>query len=398
MLNTLQLKAYNEVLHGSSQIVTLVGSAGTGKSYTTAQIAKNYPGVVVLTATTNKAKELLANMSGIQAKTIHSVLGFNMVRNGKEEYLADCREANLPINSNILVIVEEISMLPRVVYNKLREELSKNLITKILLLGDPIQLPAVGLGIRISDIPGVHIELTEQMRQVNNPTLSDTFNLLRKAIKYNERFTFENPPDSLFITTNHKEFATRYKEAVGTTKLISYSNSCVNRYNTAIHHNSLSIGDDLILNKPLGEATNGSTITIHDIIEQDKYYEIDTIVGGEYLTIRQYKTKKGYREDLEAAPDYWAFVDQCYDLKHQYACTTFKAQGSTYDHVFLDFSDLLAHHSKRPTRFNNYTHPISYNTMLRHLYVALSRMRLSATVYIGTKRNYNYFKQKDHND
>ena len=140
MLNEKQQIAYEEVIHGTNPIVILLGQGGTGKTYTTAKIIQDYRGSIAVTATTNRAKQVITNMSGMDASTIHSQMGYTMVRSGREEYLSKVRE---PITAD-LVIVEEISMLIKPIFDTLMKELSEGKIKKILFLGDPVQLPPIG--------------------------------------------------------------------------------------------------------------------------------------------------------------------------------------------------------------------------------------------------------------
>ena len=89
-----------------NRIVVLRGAAGTGKSFVLSQIVKDYKGSVLVTATTHKAKNNLQTSIGVKAYTTHSALGFNMTRNGIEQYLSDIRE---PIEADLLII-DEMSM------------------------------------------------------------------------------------------------------------------------------------------------------------------------------------------------------------------------------------------------------------------------------------------------
>ena len=92
-LNKQQQEAYNEILYGTTKIVLLLGKAGTGKTYTVSKAIENYQGTIAVTATTNKAKEVLSSMAKIKAYTTHSFAGFTMVRQGRSQYLAPVRDS-----------------------------------------------------------------------------------------------------------------------------------------------------------------------------------------------------------------------------------------------------------------------------------------------------------------
>jgi len=388
MLNEKQQIAYEEVIHGTNPIVILLGQGGTGKTYTTAKIIQDYRGSIAVTATTNRAKQVITNMSGMDASTIHSQMGYTMVRSGREEYLSKVRE---PITAD-LVIVEEISMLIKPIFDTLMKELSEGKIKKILFLGDPVQLPPIGIGFKLP-ASGTTIELTEQMRQSHNPELVSYFSGLREAIStHSKNFKFDPYPSLVHVTENHSEFCNLYKQTLSNKKILAYTNTVVDKYNLHINGKGFFVGDEVIIDKPLGTCTNGDSVLIFKVDEYDKYYDLGVIANGAKYPIRYYKSKSAYLKDLEKAKDYWEFVDMCYNVKHQYACTVHKSQGSTYDVVFIDFTDIIGQWTKKPSKWNNFKQPISYNTFLRLYYVSLSRMKSKAVVFIGDKREYNKLK------
>lgn len=393
MLNAQQQKAYDEILHGKTKIVFLAGEAGTGKSYTTAQIVKAYPGTVALTATTNKAKEVIGNMALFKAVTTHSFAGFNMLRNGRTQYLAPVR---LPDTAD-LVIVEEISMLPLAVWNTLYTELIDSSIKKLLLLGDPMQLPAVGIGIDLKNIPCKIIELTQQMRQLPNVQLQEYFATFRKAIE-TKSYIFDpllNLPSCIQLATSFTAFANTYKATVGSKKVIAYSNTVVDKYNTYINGESFFVDDEVIIDKPLGAAKNGDTVKILYVEELPDKYQLRVASKGCVYIIYHFKTKsaeEAYLSQSKSDPEYWLKKDMAFRLKHQYACTVHKSQGASYDTVFIDVTDIVSQKNKKPTTHNNYAKPIAYNTYLRLMYVAISRMRINAVLFVGDIRTYSKFR------
>ena len=80
--------------------------------------------------------------------------------------------------------------------------------------------------------------------------------------------------------------------------------------------------------------------------------------------------------------------------KHIYASTIHKAQGMTLDEVFIDATDVFKQLTRKPTKYNNYNRPISIEEFLKLMYVAISRMRYKAHLYVGETRNYKYLKDK----
>lgn len=395
-LNAKQLEAYNTVINGTDKIIAMLGEAGTGKTYTTSKIVKDYQGTIALTATTNKAKEVIANMATTQAYTTHSYMGFTMLRQGKNQYLAQTRSSE----EIDLVIIDEVSMLPQVVWNTILSELKRGNIKKVLLLGDPIQLPAVGIGINLKNIDAAVIELTEQMRQDSkNLEIHTYFSGFRKAIE-NKDYNFnplDNLPSCISVLDNHSEFANSYYNCTTQKKILAYSNSVVDKYNQNINGSAFMKEDEVIIDKPLAKCKNGDTVLITSVTEYELYYDLTVLAKGIPCQVYHFKTKSALTAYLESSKDdkgYWTRYDLCYNLKHQYACTIHKSQGSTYGTVFIDLTDINAQLNKNPTQHNNYARPISYNTYLRLVYVAMSRMTTSAVLFNGNKRMYNKFKKE----
>lgn len=395
-LNKLQTAALNEVLYGDAQIVVLTGEGGTGKSTTTAEIIKAWNGSIAITATTNRAKEVLSAMSGHPARTVQSQMGYTMVSQGYAQYLAKVNEAECAD----LVIVEEISMLPRAVYHTLLEHLTEGRIKKLLMLGDPIQLPSIGPGVKIESIVGVHIELTEQMRQdASNAPLASYMAALRAAIESGNQIDLTPSEDltAVRFIVDHKEFCKLYKSTIGVKKVIAYTNAVVDKYNQYIHDGDaiFNPGDQVLIDKPFQGASNGDTVMILEVAETDDYFKLKCVNGlGHSGFILHWKTRTAFEAKLteyQEAEDiamYCSLRDTSMRLKHQYACTVHKSQGSSYNTVFIDGWDIWQAHNKVATQYS--APPISYDLMLRLMYVAISRMRSQCYVYIGQTRKYEY--------
>ncbi|RUT51685.1 hypothetical protein BWK51_00090 [Campylobacter fetus] len=391
MLNEQQQIVYDKVLNGDERVILLQGEAGTGKSYTLSSIAKDYPGSVLITATTNKAKGLLQSNTGLQTYTTHSALGFNMIRNGIFEYLSDVREPKI----SDLLIIDEVSMLPSEVYQKAVESEFK----KILLVGDEAQLPAIGLKASIK--PDIIITLTKQMRQSSNEKLSNYLSRLREAITSKKILDItEELPEEIVIYDKHKDFCKAYLNSNNSKRLLTYSNKTVDSYNFNINTIRYKQGDLLVLDHPLGKLRNGDIVEILEVKHNDKLkcFELKVCSDEEIYNILVFETISAKEQYLiqvlnNYPDDYWSHKDKIFNPKHIYASTIHKAQGQSIDEVFIDVSDILAQTKRRPSKFNNYNKPISVQEYLRLLYVAISRMRLKAHLFIGDKRDYKQLKK-----
>ena len=151
--------------NSDEQIFRLFGYAGTGKTFLAKTFAENLPaghrcGVA---AVTGKAAYVL-NQKGCPASTIHRLIYRLVERSSPPKFELN---PDSPLRSLKLLILDEVSM----VGDKLGKDL-ESFGTKMLVLGDPAQLPPVGdAGRYINAEP--NIMLKEIHRQAEgNPIIS----------------------------------------------------------------------------------------------------------------------------------------------------------------------------------------------------------------------------------
>ena len=125
----------------------LTGGPGTGKTTSMKALMRALAlkkKRIVLAAPTGRAAKRLSEATGLEAKTLHRLLGLKP--GGKSQY--DYKEGN-PIPADI-VIVDETSMLDTLLVYSLLKGIATG--THLLLVGDADQLPSVGAGNVLSDI------------------------------------------------------------------------------------------------------------------------------------------------------------------------------------------------------------------------------------------------------
>lgn len=149
----------------NSPVFRLFGYAGTGKTTLATHIAEQVDGKVLFAAFTGKAALVMRDKGCAGASTIHSLI----YRPGEEssETPDFFMNRDSPVKSAKLVIIDECSMVD--------EELGRDLLsfgTKVLVLGDPAQLPPVrGAGFFTEHEPDYL--LTEVHRQArDNPIIA----------------------------------------------------------------------------------------------------------------------------------------------------------------------------------------------------------------------------------
>lgn len=149
----------------AKQVLRLFGWAGTGKTTLAKEIAAAAQGSVLFGAFTGKAALVLRSKGCVGASTIHSMI-YKVI----EDPETGEREFKLNPDSEVgiasLVIIDECSMVD--------QQLGLDLLsfgTKVLVLGDPFQLPPVGgAGFFTNHEPD--IMLTEIHRQAaDNPII-----------------------------------------------------------------------------------------------------------------------------------------------------------------------------------------------------------------------------------
>lgn len=149
---------------GGQQVFRLFGFAGTGKTTLAKEIATGADGEVLFGAFTGKAALVLRNKGCHGASTIHSLI--YKVEEGQRGIPTFRLNRSSDVKDAELVIIDECSMVDA--------ELGRDLLsfgTKVLVLGDPAQLPPVkDAGFFTNAEPDVM--LTEVHRQArDNPII-----------------------------------------------------------------------------------------------------------------------------------------------------------------------------------------------------------------------------------
>lgn len=155
-------------------VLVITGGPGTGKTtiiHTIIQIFKSSGMEVVLAAPTGRAAKRMTETTGIEAKTIHRMLGVAYAddENGRQKF--DKNETE-PIEADV-IIIDEVSMVDMQLLNNLLKAIEPG--TRLILVGDANQLPSVAAGNVLKDIIKSEkikvVRLTEIFRQARESAI-----------------------------------------------------------------------------------------------------------------------------------------------------------------------------------------------------------------------------------
>jgi exodeoxyribonuclease-5 len=179
--------AMTKWLNSDSLEFTLSGYAGTGKTFVTSVFLKtagrsaNY----CVTAPTHKALRVVERQLNAKGKTLHALHGLRLnvdLLNFDIENPQFDPRGTPHIQNYKLIVADEASMINSGLF-ELNRRASKEYNTKLLLCGDPLQLPPVNelVGKAFTDVPN-RFNLTDIVRQSGDNDLLYLFDMLRDDI------------------------------------------------------------------------------------------------------------------------------------------------------------------------------------------------------------------------
>lgn len=362
-------------LASDDPVFVLEGYSGTGKSTLINKIINDLPTTlktiklinpnaktldVCLTATTNKAAENLAHITGRTASTIQSHLSLVVHTDWQTRQSSLVPRTNKK-QANQLLFIDEASYIDR--------ELLKWIFTmtensKIVFIGDPAQLtPVKARNTPVFDAKFPTARLTQVVRQAEGNPIVSLSTKFRETVTSGQFFSFKpdgisikHLPKDKFEAAFIQEF-TRPDWKANDSKILAWTNKAVHDYNAKVNEacsgqDMLAEGDYAICNNFFkGERKNIKTDETVLITAMSTEVEIHT-VKGHWVTIN-YTIKafmptqangrkigeKVARKSLDTTA-LWTLNETWIDLRPMYACTINKSQGSTYNKVFIDLDDI----------------------------------------------------------
>lgn len=385
------------VMNPFESVFVLSGFSGTGKTTLVKTLIDRLPNImkmaklldpeskefeVALTATTNKAAEAFASIANKEVSTIHSFLGLRVHTeySTNTSYLIPRKRDD--IKQDFLLFIDEASYIDDQLLKLIFQQTHN---CKLVFMGDPAQLTpinSVDTPVFTHGFKGAH--LSQIVRQAEGNPIMELSTQFRLTVGHGEFFSFK--PDGTHIQWmprdqfdqaviqefNRKDW--RYQDS----KVLGWTNRCVIAYNQGIRNHVAGAPDfqvdDYAINNRYMKWRDGSIKTDELVHITGKGQETcEHNVWGNYFQINH--TREFFMphrmEDKQALIKY-AQADEDFnllqtidndwiDLRAAYACTINKAQGSTYDRVFIDLDDI-----KRCQ---------DGNQIARMLYVGVSRAR-----------------------
>jgi len=386
----------------------LKGYAGTGKTFCIQELVNSgfcKPSEICFTAPTNKAVKVLRNYldeAGLEAcvtKTIYSLLGLSLQANGEVKELQKPEEP-VDLSRYKVIVVDEGSMVNRFLMDAINDAFG---VWKVpfIFMGDPAQLPPVG-------------EITSPIWKIENGYT------LTKVLRYGNsmldlateiRNIVDHPFPSVKIATNPPVYRVGKADWLNEiesnielfksdqAKIISWRNVKVDEYNNYVR--------GLIFGRAEAKATfwlptdkivatsRCSDLDGNIILQTDETAEIVEVVEGNHplhgefeifnilaldererkITLRVLTPSGAFRLSnrlnelsMEAKSgkrykwrEFWELKEAFHEIRHSYAITSHRSQGSSYRKVFVDLEDLMLNRNKAEA--------------FRSLYVSCTRQR-----------------------
>jgi len=363
---------------------------------------------VVMTATTNKAAEVLSKATQRPTDTIHSFMNLRVTDDHNTGRSKLTRTQNWMVHSRKIIFIDEASMNDSALDFLIQEGTHG---CKIVYVGDHCQLAPVMEQISpIYTRPMPFFELTQPMRNAGEPALVALCDQLRRTVETGIFEPIQIVPGVIDWVDNAEmekllehHFAQQTQEA----RILAYTNARVNQYNEHIRAirslpSEYQTGELLINNTAIKLSSRQSLSVEEDIeiLDTDKsisYLHIQDHPQGKIeLAVRYATIKPRWTGEIAGIPlpvdrehlaglikyyskaknwnRYFYLKNTIPDFRPRDAATIHKAQGSTYDVVFLDVGNLSTCHLP--------------DLVARLLYVGLSRARHRVILYGNLAEKY----------
>lgn len=371
---------------GDSPAFILRGPAGTGKTHLVKYLLSNhlrkYMDSVALCAPTNQAVKVLKSLStGCDCLTVYSLLGLRME---EHEDTLRLEKADRSSDGNYkLIVVDEASMVGEDLLGFIKESIARGL--RYLFIGDTDQINPVGESKSLvwNLFPGT--KLTKVIRH-DNQILKLATHI--RSVKNVHDLNLQNDNDrreGVWCTSARKFESKVLKYArlglfENESRVIAWRNRTVDHFNSLIRSaifgketaeaNQWIAGDHIVFISPFETREHAIKIFTDDeaLVESvvvgphtefaflQCYYLTLLLYDGRKVTVKTIHESsqkafdsaltsyandaRGGKKELWRA--YWALRNSVVRIKHAFAITAHRSQGSSRRNVFVVADDILA--------------------------------------------------------
>ncbi len=396
-----QSQAFDDLkdfVYSGDRYFRLTGYAGTGKSFLMIRFIKWLASEKLIfqaACPTNKAAKnlcALASEQGIELEKLTIAQLLNQQPKidedtGKERFLS---ENDPDFTMYNVIIIDEFSMVSKANFDAIVIAVSQSLITKVIFVGDPAQLPPINENeptVMNSDLITRSSSLTEVVRYDGD--LARIAETVRNGqFDYNFKTTSDRTievlPETEWLNRAVRLFESEeYRRNPDHVRFLAWRNKTVDQLNAFVRSqlwgkDALPYvpGDRLIARKPCfrpvpggGKRGKSAWRILINNSEECQVLELGELCELKFLHSQTYRYWKmavrlesgaihdlsildrgsldDYRNQLKDLchlklwNDYYTLSRMFDDVTYSYALTVHKSQGSTIHNVFLDASDIL---------------------------------------------------------
>lgn len=324
---------------------------------------------VVMTATTNKASEVLGIETGRPSSTVHSFLNLKVTDNYSTGESTLSKTNAWMIHTKKIIFIDECSMIDSALWAMIREGTIK---CKIVYVGDHDQLAPIKE--TLSPIYRQNFTtyyLTEPMRNAGQPALQALCQQMRDTVETGDFYPIKLVPgviDHLSDEQMEAELRAVFVNQDAGSQILAYTNQRVNDYNAFIREvRALPIqfqqGEYLINNTAIrlkaGMLSVEQEVLIREQSASTSFVEIapdvqlevclctlENLYGESFYGVplpvdrAHYDSLVKHYQKTKNWNRYFFLKNTFPDLRQRDAKTVHKAQGSTCDTVYIDLGNL----------------------------------------------------------